>query len=130
MSDHIDQIAAMFERFAATWNSNDATALGRFFTPDGVLVNPFGERADGQPAVTAMYMQYFGTVLQGSTTSVRVDHVRGVEGQHAFVDADQTIRGADGRVLFDLRLAALLKRDGSAWRVVDARPHTVTARPV
>ena len=66
MSAHFDEIRSMLERFAAAWKENDGNAVGGFFTDDGTLINPFGERADGRSNVTAMYTKYFGSMLHGT----------------------------------------------------------------
>lgn len=62
-------------------------------------------------------------MLRGTTTTFNLASVRVVENQHAFADGDQTIYGSDGNVVLVVHLAALLRRDGDAWRFVDARPY-------
>jgi uncharacterized protein (TIGR02246 family) len=129
MSTSIEEIQTTLNRFCDAWKSNDGTAVGSFFSDDGTLINPFGERADGRAAVTAMYFQYFGGMLRGTSTAFKLAIVRTVENNHAFVDADQTINGSDGSVVLVVHLAALLRREAGAWRLVDARPYVVAAAP-
>lgn len=127
MSAHHDQIASMLDRFAAAWRSNAAAAVAGFFTDDGSLINPFGERADGRAAITAMYARYFQGMLRGTSTAAQIGSVRPIEGQHAFLDADQTVFAPDGSVLLAVHVAALLRREADSWRLVDSRPYTVAA---
>ena len=128
MSVH-DQITSMLDRAADAWKINDGAAVADFFVEDGVLINPFGERADGRTAVAAMYSQYFGGMLRGTSVVTKLTSLRNVEGQHAFIDAEQTIRAADGSVVLVAHLASLMRRDGDTWCFVDARPYIVAAPP-
>lgn len=126
---HNDSVEAFYGRFSDAWKANDGAALADFFTDDGTLINPFGERADGREAVAAMYGGYFTGMLQGTTTAVQGQSVRPIDGSHAFADAEQTIYSPGGDVLLAVHLAALLRRDDNGWRFVDARPYTTTPPP-
>ena len=123
------EIASTFDRFAAVWKTNDGATLSEYFVDDGVLINPFGERADGRANVWAMYTKYFGGMLRGTSTVTKIASVRQVENEHAFVDGEQTVYAADCSVVLVVHLAALMRRDGSAWRFVDARPYAYATRP-
>lgn len=117
-------IHEFFERFAACWKTNDGTALGEFFTDDGTLINPFGQRADGRAAVAAMYSQFFTGLLKATTTTISVETVRPVGADHVFVDAEEPIHGPNGDPILVAHLTALLRRVGTDWKFVDARPYT------
>lgn len=121
-SELFQQITTALDGCAQAWKTNDGAELGRHYTEDGSLVNPFGERADGRAALTAMYTEYFGGMLRGTTTSFEVARARPVGVDHAFVDARQVIRAPDGSTVLALHLAALMRREGGTWRLVDARP--------
>lgn len=129
MSAHVDEITSSLDSFAAAWQTNDGAAVAGFFVEDGALVNPFGQRADGRTAVAAMYSEYFGGMLRGTSTTFDFASVRPVEDDHAFVDAEQTIHAPDGAVVLVVHLAALLRRDGEVWRFVDSRPYTFATLP-
>ncbi len=129
MSADFDQVKSALDEFAEAWKANDGAALGRFFVDEGTLINPFGHRADGRPAVAALYSEYFGGMLSGTSTTIALASVHAVESDHAFADAEQTVRAADGSVLFAVNLAALLRRTGDGWRFVDARPYVVATLP-
>jgi uncharacterized protein (TIGR02246 family) len=122
-------VTAFFGKLAGTWKTNDGAAFAGLFTEDGSLINPFGERADGQAALTAMYTEYFGGMLHGSTTSITLTTLRAIEDDHAFVDADQLIYSATGDVILALHVVNLLKRQDGEWRLVDSRPYAFPPPP-
>ena len=122
-------IVAFHDKLAAAWTANDGAAFAAFFTEDGSLINPFGERADGREALTAMYSEYFGGMLKGTTTSISLTQLRPVEPDQAFADAEQTIYAANGDVLMALHVVNLLRRDGDDWRLVDSRPYAFPPPP-
>jgi uncharacterized protein (TIGR02246 family) len=105
------------------------TAFAAFFADDGSLINPFGERADGREALTAMYSEYFGGMLKGTTTSISLTHLRPIGPGHALADAEQTIYAPNGDVLMALHVVNLLRRDGGDWRLVDSRPYACPPPP-
>jgi uncharacterized protein (TIGR02246 family) len=111
------------------WATNDGTTVASLFVDDGSLINPFGDRADGRAAIGAMYSEFFGGMLRGTTTSFELGTVRTVGTDHAFVDGEQTISGPDHGVVLVAHIAALLRREGDTWRFVDARPYTFPEVP-
>ena len=124
-----DSVVAFHEKVAAAWSANDGTAFAAFFAGDGSLINPFGERADGREALAAMYSEYFGAMLKGTTTSISVAHVRPAGPDHAVADAEQTVYAANGDVLLALHVVNLLRKDGEDWRLVDSRPYAFLPAP-
>ena len=122
-------VQELFQLFADGWKTNDGATLARFFVEDGALINPFGQRADGRSAIGAMYSEYFEGMLQGTSTTFKLESVRAVEASHAFADGEQTISAASGEVVLVAHLAALLRRDGGSWRFVESRPYTFPATP-
>ena len=123
------QIKSNLDRFAAAWKTNDGSSVASWFTEDGSLINPFGQRADGRSAVAAMYSEYFGTILRGTSTTFDATRIRAIDDNHAFADAEQTISGPDGKVVLAVHLGALLRREGDTWRFVDARPYAYATPP-
>jgi uncharacterized protein (TIGR02246 family) len=91
MGSSENSIAAFHDKLAAAWSANDGTAFAAFFAKDGSLINPFGERADGREALTAMYSEYFGGMLKGTTTSISLTHLRPIGPDHALADAEQMV---------------------------------------
>lgn len=129
MTSPEDSVAAFHTKLADAWSANDGTAFAAFFTADGSLINPFGERADGREALTAMYSEYFGGMLKGTTTSISLTHVRPIGPDHALADANQTVYAANGDVLMALHVVNLLRKDGNDWRLADSRPYTFPPPP-
>ena len=129
MASNEDQIRSVVQRFSEAWNRNNGAEVGAFFTEDGCLINPFGERANGRASVGEMYTRYFGGILHGTTTAFSVGTIRMVEQSHAFLDGDQVVHAADGSVLLQVHVSALMRRETDGWRFVDARPHIVATRP-
>jgi uncharacterized protein (TIGR02246 family) len=129
MGSSQDSVAAFDDKLAAAWSANDGAAFAAFFTEDGSLINPFGERADGRAALTAMYSEYFGGMLKGTTTSISLAHLRPIEPGHALADAEQTIYAPNGDVLLALHVVNLLRQDGGDWRLVDSRPYAFPPPP-
>jgi uncharacterized protein (TIGR02246 family) len=129
MSTLSTEIASTIDQFCAEWKANDGAALARYFTEDGTLINPFGPRADGRSAVSAMYGDYFNGMLRGTTTRFKLATVRPVEANHVFVDGEQTLYAPDGTTMLVVHVAALMRREGSAWRLVDSRPYVFAALP-
>jgi len=122
-------VEEFFGRVAEAWKTNDAALVASFFTDDGSLINPFGERADGRDAVSGMYANYFTGMLKGSSTTVKISSVRAVGDDHVFADGEQAVNGPDGQVVLEAHIAALLRRDGDSWRFVDSRPYIIPPPP-
>ena len=129
MGDLKGGVTALFGKVAEAWSTNDGAEFARLFTEEGSLINPFGERADGRAALTAMYGEYFGGMLKGTTTSITLTQVRAIGDDHAFTDADQTIYGADGDVVLALHVVNLLRKEGGEWRLLDSRPYSFPPPP-
>ena len=129
MPAQFEQVTSFFNLVSAAWKKNDGQAVAATFTDDGTLINPFGQRAQGRGAVAAMYTEYFGGMLRGTSTTITVTHVRAVEKEHAFVDGDHTIYGPDGKVVLAVHISALLRRKGDGWQCADSRPFTFAPSP-
>lgn len=121
-----DTTHEMLTQFSSAWNEGGRN-LGDFFAVDASLINPFGERADGQGRIAAMYAQYFDGMLAGTRSRIDVSTTRQVGDRHALVDATQTISAPDGAVVLALHLVALLVRGDDGWRFLDSRPYSCTS---
>jgi uncharacterized protein (TIGR02246 family) len=122
-------VEEFFRLLVDTWKTNDGPGVASLYTEDGALINPFGERADGRAAIAAMYSDYFGGLLAGTTTTFNLESVRAVETNHVFADGEQTIYGSGGDVVLVVHLVALLRRNRDDWRFVDSRPYTISTIP-
>jgi uncharacterized protein (TIGR02246 family) len=122
-------VAAFFEKLAASWKANDGAEFAAHFTEDGSLINPFGERADGRAALAAMYTEYFGGMLAGTTTSISLTHLRSIDADHVLADAEQKVYAPTGEVILALHIVKLLRRSGDDWQMVDSRPYAFLEVP-
>jgi uncharacterized protein (TIGR02246 family) len=122
-------VSAFFERLAAAWKANDGGEFSGHFTEDGSLINPFGERADGRPALAAMYDGYFAGMLAGTTTSISLTRLRSIDADHVLADADQNVYAPTGEAILALHVVNLLQRDGEDWRILDSRPYAFSEAP-
>lgn len=129
MGQNLDGATKFLDGFAESWARGDGRVLSDQFTDDGSLINPFGQRADGREAISAMYAGYFAGMLAGTSTTIRLETVRAVGDDSALIDAEQTIRAADGSPVLVVHLTALLTRAGEEWRFVDSRPYTFAPLP-
>ena len=129
MANAETSVSTFFAKLAEAWGANDGRAFAGYFADDGSLINPFGERADGRAALTAMYSEYFAGMLKGTTTSIRLTGLRSIDDGYALADADQAIHAPDGQVMLDLHVVNLLRRDGNDWLLVDSRPYAFSSPP-
>jgi len=76
-----------------------------------------------------MYTDYFGGMLQGTTTSIDVSQVRAIGSDFAVADAEQTVFAANGEVVLNLHVVNVLRRDRDDWRLLDSRPYAFSVPP-
>lgn len=122
-------VVEFFDGLCKAWETNDGAELAKRFTDDGSLINPFGERADGRAAVSAMYTDYFSGLLAGTTSTFRLETVRAIDTDHVLTDGEQVISGPDGSAVLVVHLTALLRRVDGEWLTVDARPYALAEIP-
>jgi uncharacterized protein (TIGR02246 family) len=129
MGEAENSVSAFFEKVAAVWGAGDTFATA-CYTEDGSLINPFGGRADGRAELSAMYREYFGGMLAGTTTSITLTHLRAIEPGYALADADQIIYAPGGEVLLALHVVNFLRKEDDSWLIVDSRPYAFSPVPV
>jgi uncharacterized protein (TIGR02246 family) len=112
-------VTAFFGKLADAWKTNDRAAFAGLFTEDGSPI----KRADGRAALPAMYTEYFGGMLHGTTTSITLTTLRAIGDDYAFADADQMIYSVHGEVVLALHVVNLLRRQDAESRLVDSRPY-------
>ena len=123
------QCRRLLRQAAAAWKANDGAEFAAHFTEDGSLINPFGERADGRAALTAMYSEYFAGMLAGTTTSIESTRLRAIDADHVLADSDQNVYAPTGDVILALHVVNLMQREGDDWRIVDSRPYAFSPVP-
>ncbi len=123
-----------FRAFEQAFGAQDADKVGAMFAPDGTIINPGGERAEGRDQVTALFRRDFERVLKGVKNKLTILSVRMVTPELAFVDIQQELTGGKpmpGRPHPWIAHAAVLlsKQGGGDWMVLDARPYFFVPRP-
>ena len=121
-------LEARFRAFEQAFGAQDADKAGAMFAPDGTIINPAGERAEGRDQVTALFRKDFEGVLKGVKNKLSILSVRMVTPELAFVDIQQELTGGKpmpGRPTPWVAHAAVLltKQGGGDWMVLDARPY-------
>lgn len=114
--------------FEAAFSAHDAEKLGSLFSPDGSLINPMGERADGRDQVAAQFRKSFDGVLKGTKTRLDIKSARLVTPDVALVDVEQQLTGGspppNSPSPRTAHVVALLgKGGGGEWMFLDARPY-------
>ncbi|GIV80635.1 MAG: hypothetical protein KatS3mg050_5029 [Litorilinea sp.] len=127
-------IQALFDRFSTAWDQADVAAMSQTYAADGVLWDPFNQRAAGREAIARQFEATLTTILAGSHTAFTVEHVRFLKPDVAFIDATQTvsnIKGPDGAPVPDavFHLVATVVKVGGHWRFVDVRPYVFLPLP-
>lgn len=122
------ELEERFRKFEQAFGAQDADEAGAMFAPDGTIINPVGERAEGRDQVTALFRRDFEGVLKGVKNKLTILSVRMVTPEFAFVDIQQELTGGKpmpGRPHPWVAHAAVLltRQGGGDWMVLDARPY-------
>ncbi len=128
------ELEARVREFEAAFSAHDAEKVGALFAPEGSLINPMGERADGREAVTALFRKNFEGVLKGAKARVEIQRARLVTPEVALVDIEQQLIGGAPppgapRPWTAHVVVLLAKQGGGDWMMLDARPYFFVHRP-
>lgn len=104
----------------AAWNAHDPDALAALFVDQAVVVTPVGRRVEGRAAVRELFAEPGPT--KQTTSSSRVDSVRAIDGEHAFVTMTHTLSGPGVEQIPSpqARLVGLARRSDRSWQLVEA----------
>jgi uncharacterized protein (TIGR02246 family) len=120
-------------KFNDAFNKFDTKAVAACFTEDATLISPTGEVGRSRAGVEATFRHDSDTILKGSTSSFAIQSVRRLGNDLAFLDLDHELRNVrmpDGTTgTMKLHVALLVKRSGSTWQWLDARPYAFLPRP-
>jgi uncharacterized protein (TIGR02246 family)/steroid delta-isomerase-like uncharacterized protein len=130
MSDETD-IKAVFDGFLAAWNQGDAQGTSGKYVEDGVLIDPWGNQAQGRQNIEKMFAGLFETVMRGSRSSFEIHKIRQVKPDVAFVDATQKVKLGAGAPMPELtvHLALLATKKDGKWMFADGRPYAFLQMP-
>lgn len=121
------ELEARVREFEAAFSAQDAEKLAALFAPDGSLINPMGERADGREAVAALFRKNFEGTLKGVRTRIEIQKVRLVTPDVALLDIRQELQGGKPPPTaprpWVAHGVALMSKAGGEWHVLDARPY-------
>jgi uncharacterized protein (TIGR02246 family) len=120
-------IKAAFKAFSEGWAAGNAKTLSSQFLPDGSLINPFGQEANGRAEIEKLIGADLA-MMKGSTHSFEISKVRFVLPGFALVDATSTLSGlkmADGTAAMDatIHVYVALAMRGSKWFIMALRPY-------
>jgi len=123
------------QAFFAAWNQHDSKAMASFWAEDATLINPMGQMGHGKAEIEKLFADEQSTVFKASTaTLVGMKITRSLGSNMAFCDGDVTVDGAmgpDGTAMPQMKvhMAGIMKKQGSAWVYLDARPYMFAQRP-
>jgi uncharacterized protein (TIGR02246 family) len=138
LADHAKVDVGPFQKrldqFAEAWGKHDAKAMSQFWTKDGDIINPMGRQAWGQAEIEKLFNDEHTTFMKESTFTVKVDHVRMLKGDLAWVDATVTLTGMkkpDGTAAEPMphHLSLVMTKKGKEWLSLSARPYVFVQAP-
>lgn len=126
-------LAASVKKFNEAFNRRDPKEVASFWAEEGTLISPVGERGNGRAEVAKVYGHDVETILNGTTSTFRIDSVRQLKGDRALLDLDHEIQNArmpDGTTgTMKLHVVILAQKKGAGWLWLDARPYAFLKPP-
>jgi uncharacterized protein (TIGR02246 family) len=134
MSDIDRTVQEFCTRFCGRWDQHDARALAAHYSPDGVLADPFGNRAKGHAELEQLFRGMHETAARESTSTLTARAVELLSPEVALVDAEQVVRSMrapDGALIQEMRFLTfmVLQKQGGEWRVRACRVFQPPAPP-
>jgi uncharacterized protein (TIGR02246 family) len=124
---------AFLQKFNQAFNRFDSKEVAAFWEEDGTLVSPVGEWGKGREGIAKVFAHDMEMILQGTTSTFRIDAVRTLKDGLALVDMDHEIQNArmpDGsRGTMKLHVVSLLRKKGGTWHMLDTRPYAFLRPP-
>ena len=121
-------IRALEEAYDSAWNAGDVTSLVAVLTPDVVVVNPIGKRAQGQAEVGRALGEFLRGPGKGSRHKSVVLGIEFIGDDVAIVDGEATLEGTTGisaasaNPLVHRFTDVVVKRAG-VWKVAHVRAY-------
>ena len=120
-----DAVKARVAEFIADFNKGDAKAVSAFWTDDGSLVNPVGQKGTGPAGVEKVIAADLATILKDAKMEMRVVDFRPVGKDAAWVELEHTVTGAkgpDGKVMptMTFHVPCLMVKKGKNWMIAEA----------
>jgi uncharacterized protein (TIGR02246 family) len=127
-------IRALEEAYDSAWNAGDVRSLVAAFTPDAVIVNPMGKRAQGQAEISRVLEEFLGGAARGSRHKSVVFGVEFIGDDVALVDGEARLEGMTGAgevmaAPLVHRFTDLVVKRGGAWKVAQVRAYIFISSP-
>jgi uncharacterized protein (TIGR02246 family) len=127
-------IRALEEAYDAAWNAGDVRSLVAAFTPDAVVVNPMGKRAQGQDEISRVLAEFLGGAAKGSWHTSVVLGIEFIGDDVALVDGEARLEGLRGTGEAKApplvhRFTDLVVKSGGAWKVAQVRAYIFIPSP-
>ncbi|GAA0302759.1 SgcJ/EcaC family oxidoreductase [Streptomyces turgidiscabies] len=118
-----DAIRALWETMARGWAAGDATLFAANFATDCDFTTVRGDKPPGRAGIEAGHDRLFRTQYNGTRLDARVTALRHLRPGLATVEAESTIRAADGTALASTHALAVVERTGThdgpdLWQIV------------
>ena len=127
-------IQKVWQQFSDAWGRGDAHARAALWTGDASLINPFGLKAEGRPAIEKLFEQEGAGFAKGTSHTFSDFSYHFLAPDLAAVDASGVITGIkapDGSAAPPAKIhvfAILVERNGT-WLIKLARPYVPAPLP-
>ena len=119
------EIEQLLETFTKAFNAGEAASVAATFTPDALVVDEDGNRAEGREAIAQQYAAGFADRPGGKLT-LQTEMLRFLGPQTALEEGRSTLEPADGDPTETSRFTAIyVKRDGH-WLQAAVRDEAAT----
>ncbi len=127
-------IRSLEAAYDAAWNAADLPALTAPFTPDAMIVDPFGGVSFGRAAIARLLAPLLAGSGRGSTHASTIHGVSFVSDDVALADGEAVIEGlhdAEGNVMPTVvhRFTDVLVAQGGGWRIAQVRAYVFMDGP-
>ena len=122
-------VRAVEHNYDAAWSAGDTAKLLSLFTPDAVIINPYGVQWTGLAQIAASLTAFLAGEGARSTHTSRLKSVFLVAPDVVLVDGQATLKGdnfSGGQLVHDYT-DVLLKQDG-VWRICHVRAYAFIPR--
>ncbi|WP_329273499.1 SgcJ/EcaC family oxidoreductase [Streptomyces sp. NBC_01451] len=118
-----DAIRALWATMARGWAAGDAALFAASFATDCDFTTVRGDKPQGRAGIEAGHDRLFRTQYAGTRLDARVTAVRHLRPGLATVEAESTVRAADGTALTSTHALAVVERTGThdgpdLWQIV------------
>lgn len=131
-TDDETAIRTLEKAYDDAWSAGDIRALVASFSPEAVVVNPFGEIARGRAQIEHVLREFLDGPARGSRHTSIVSKVEFVTDNVAIVDGEATLDGLPSSgepkpPLVHRFTDILVKRDGT-WFITQVRAYVFMTR--